>query len=85
VTGWILTYASESRADVRGKANYEEGIWTLEIGRRLRTDDLLHDVQFDPQSGRQYVFTLAVMDNSETDHRGSQPQILVFDPPAEER
>ena len=74
-----------SRADVRGKALYEDGIWTLELGRRLNTTDALHDVTFDPGSGREYVFTVAVMDNSDREQRGSSAQILVFDPPAEER
>jgi hypothetical protein len=80
VPGWILTYPNGSRADVHGKAQYAEGVWTLEIGRRLDTGDPLHDVIFQPASGRKYVFTLAVMDNSQAEHLGSEPQTLTFDP-----
>jgi len=82
VTGWLLNYPEESRADVHGKAGYDEdmGIWTLEIGRRLKTADAVHDVTFDPSSGKSYTFTVAVMDNSGDEHIGSEPQTLVFDP-----
>jgi hypothetical protein len=80
VSGWILTYPHGSRADVHGKAQFDDGIWTLELGRRLDTGDAIHDVAFEPTAGRKYVFTVAVMDNSEADHLGSEPQTLVFDP-----
>jgi hypothetical protein len=80
VCGWILTYSQGSRADVHGKAQYDDGVWTLELGRRLDTGDGIHDVIFTSDSGRSYVFTLAVMNNSETEHLGSEPQTLVFDP-----
>ncbi len=85
VAGWILTYPTESRADVHGRAGYEDGIWTLEIGRRLNTGDPLHDVIFEPDSQGGVVFTMAVMDNSGEEHLGSEPQVLVFDPKPEEK
>ena len=85
VAGWYLTYPSDSRADIYGKAGYEEGVWILEIGRLLDTRNPLHDVIFDPHSGRRYVFTLAVADFTMNEHLGSEPQILVFDPPPEGR
>jgi hypothetical protein len=80
VPGWILTYPHGSRGDVHGKAQYDSGVWTLELGRRLDSGDRIHDVIFQPSSGRKYVFALAVMDNSEAEHLGSEPQTLTFDP-----
>jgi hypothetical protein len=85
VSGYILTYPSGSRGDVHGKAGYEGRVWILEIGRLLDTGDPLHDVIFDPDSGREYTFTIAVADYTMRQHLGSAPQILVFDPPPERR
>jgi hypothetical protein len=80
VGGWLLTFPSGSRADVHAKAGNDLGVWTLEIGRRLNTGDGIHDVIFRPDSGREYVFTVAVMNNSNVEQRGSEPQVLVFEP-----
>ncbi len=80
VNGWLLTYPRGDRADVHGKALFESGRWTLEIGRRLNTGNPQYDVIFKPEEGGSYVFTIAVMDNSGTVHLGSEPQRLVFDP-----
>ena len=35
---------------------------------------------FSPDSGATYAFTVAVMNNSSVEQRGSEPQIMVFDP-----
>ncbi len=85
--GYVLTYPSGSWADVHGKGNWDRpeqasptGVWTLEIGRRLNTFDPIHDVIFSPDSSKTYAFTLATMDNSGVEQRGSEPQLLVFDP-----
>lgn len=80
VNGWLLTYPRGDRSDVHGKAGYELGVWTLEVGRRLNTGNPGYDVIFHPEEGRAYIFTIAVMDNSGTVHLGSEPQRLVFDP-----
>jgi hypothetical protein len=80
VPGWLLNYPTGSRSDIHGKALSEDQVYSLEFGRALNTGDLVHDVIFKPETGRKYVFTVAVMDNSGTIHKGSQPQILVFDP-----
>jgi hypothetical protein len=87
VPGYVLTYPSGSWADVHGKANWDRpeqtsptGVWTLELGRRLDTLDPIHDVIFQPDSSKTYSFTVAIMDNSGVEQRGSEPQLLVFDP-----
>jgi hypothetical protein len=80
VPGFLLTYPSESRADVRGKGAHDEEVrvWTLEIARKLTTGDPEHDVVFDPVPGKQYPFTIAIFNASLEDHWGSEPQMLVF-------
>ncbi len=82
--GYVLTYPTGSRADVRGKGNYneDEGVWTLEIARLLDPGRaaLRDDVVFEPESGKVYYFTIAVFDASTEEHWGSEPQMLVFGP-----
>ncbi len=82
VPGYVLTYPSGSREDVRAKGGHDEemGVWTLEVARRLDTGDPQRDVTFLPESGRDYVFTIAVFDADIRDHWGSEPQILRFGP-----
>jgi len=82
VPGYVLTYPSESRADVRASGGHEEEahVWTLEVARRLNTGDPDHDVIFEPESGRLYYFTIAVFDADVRNHWGSEPQILRFGP-----
>ena len=43
---------SGSRADVRAKGNWQEGVWTIEFTRALDTDNQ-DDVQFEP--GKKYL------------------------------
>lgn len=78
--GYILTYPTDSRADIHGKGEWEDGIWTLEIGRPLATRDPNNDAVFLPEAGFEVVFTLAIMDNTGIEHWGSEPQILRFGP-----
>jgi hypothetical protein len=80
VPGYWLTYPTDSRADVRGKATFDEdrGVWTLEVARRLRTPDPEHDVTFNPDDGKSYTFTVAVFDASTRRHWGSEPIVLRF-------
>lgn len=83
VAGYMLTYPSESRADVRGKGLFGEdlGIWTLELSRPLDTEhEQADDVIFEPEAGKQYCFTISVFDASTMGHWGSEPQVLVFGP-----
>lgn len=82
VTAFYYTYPTESRADVRGKAVFDQkaGVWTLEVGRPLRTSDTINDVQFTGAAGSEFVFTLAIANNSADRHWGSGPQVLRFGP-----
>ncbi|MBU1700513.1 MAG: hypothetical protein KJ970_02900 [Candidatus Eisenbacteria bacterium] len=80
VPGWILTYPEDSRADIHGSGQWDEGVWTLEIARKLQTQDPNNDFQFLAQEGFEVTFTLALMNNSGTAHWGSEPQILRFNP-----
>ncbi len=80
VSGYYFSYPDGSRADIRGKAQWNERdlTWTLEIGRALSTGDRFNDVIFEGRPGEEIVFTVCMMDNSTEDHRGSAPQILRF-------
>lgn len=80
VTGYWYTYPSGSRADIRGSAALDLGVWTLEVGRALNTRDPANDVIFTGNPGDEVVFTVAVFDNSGTVHYGSGPQRLKFGP-----
>jgi hypothetical protein len=48
-----------SRADVRAKGVWSGGLWTVEFARNLNTghDD---DLQFDPASGKSYLFGISI-------------------------
>jgi hypothetical protein len=61
IPGYILEKPVGSRGDIEARGVWEDGIWSLEIKRKLNTghDD---DVQFD--TTRTYRFGVAVMDNS---------------------
>ncbi len=91
VSGYYYTYPTEtsSRADVRGKALWSAGIWTLEVGRHLNTGDAINDRIFAWDKGpdatgpdsvaiHDVYFTVATFDNSSSVHWGSAPQILRF-------
>ncbi|MFQ5887704.1 MAG: ethylbenzene dehydrogenase-related protein, partial [Candidatus Hydrothermarchaeales archaeon] len=61
IPGYILEKVSGSRGDMEAKGVWEDGVWSLELKRKLNTghDD---DVQFDV--ARTYRFGIAVMDNT---------------------
>ena len=66
---------------MHGKAQYDERRLDARARAPARHAAIaIHDVIFQPASGRKYVFTVAVMDNSEAEHLGSEPQTLTFDP-----
>ncbi len=78
--GYWLTYPSESRADVRGQGNFDDdnGIWVLEIARKLNTNYPNQDVIFDPDSGERYAFTVSLFNGTTEEHWGSETQYLTF-------
>jgi hypothetical protein len=81
VPGFSLTYPEGSRADIHGAGQWENGFWTLEVARFLRTGDSNNDIQFTAEAGLEIQFALALMDNSGGEaHWGSQPQTLRFGP-----
>lgn len=64
VPGWRLARPNGSRGDIDAAAKHdkEEGLWTLELSRKLITNDPEHDVQFDDLS-KTYYFGIAVWEN----------------------
>jgi hypothetical protein len=59
-------------ADIRGRASWSDGYWTLELRRPLRTSHK-RDVQLDP-STKNYSFGLAVWDGA----TGDQHQVATI-------
>ena len=58
------------RADILARNHYENGMWTLEVMRSLKTEGEnaeTQDVQF-TDMGKSYPFGLAVFDNSQINH-----------------
>ena len=58
------------RADILARNHYENGMWTLEVVRSLKTEGEnveTQDVQFTDMS-KTYPFGLAVFDNSQINH-----------------
>ena len=64
IPGWLLAKPNGSRGDIDAVAKYDKakGQWTLELSRKLVTDDPGHDVQFDDLS-KTYHFGIAVWEN----------------------
>lgn len=67
---------TEMRGHVEGVGRYANGLWTLELRRRLRTDDP-DDVQFDPQGKAEHFLGIVVFDAS-VYHNYSDVLRLVF-------
>jgi hypothetical protein len=76
VPAYVVKYPTGSRGDVKAKGEWDEGRWSVEMRRAMRTGQPDEDVAFYP--GRSYNFTVAVMNGSKTIHSGSVPLILKF-------
>ncbi|MCZ7380818.1 MAG: ethylbenzene dehydrogenase-related protein, partial [Candidatus Methanoperedens sp.] len=66
IAGIIVRPPTGDRADIKGKAVYKDGMWTLEYGRKLTTGSKF-DVQFTDLK-KEYSFGTAVFDNAQTRH-----------------
>lgn len=58
------------RADILARNHYENGMWTLEVMRSLKTEGEnveTQDVQFTDMS-KTYPFGISVFDNSQINH-----------------
>ncbi len=56
-----------SRGDITGKAEWKDGKYTLEFGRKLDTGDTERDVQF-KDLAKTYFFGVATFDNTQIRH-----------------
>ena len=66
VAGIIVSHFQGDRGDITGKGVWKNGVWTLEIARKLVTGSRF-DVQFDDLS-KGYFFGVAVFDNAQVRH-----------------
>lgn len=62
IPSWILSKFSGSMADIKAKAQYAGGRWSVMLQRKLETGDKENDVQLDTR--RDFVVGIAVFDNS---------------------
>ncbi len=78
VPSWILSKYSGSMADVKAKAKWANGQWTVMLQRKLETSDKENDVQFDTR--KDFNFGLAIFNNSSRHNSyNSGPMKLKFD------
>ena len=79
IPGYILARPNGSRGEIDAKGVWKDGRWALEIGRKLITEDNVHDVQFDDLK-KTYYFGIAVFDNDGTNvhTRALDPIGLMF-------
>lgn len=66
IPGAIAKKISGDPADISAKGKWENGMWTLEIQRKLKTPSD-KDIQFDDLT-KQYTFAMAGFDNSQIGH-----------------
>lgn len=77
VAGIIAAPFVGDRGDITAKASWNNGAWTLEFSRKLKTGGP-YDVQFDDLS-KQYAFGVAVFDNAQVRHAfATAPYKLTF-------
>lgn len=77
VAGIIIAPFVGDRGDIKSKAVWSKGVWTLEFSRKLKTVSP-NDVQFDDM-GKAYAFGVAVFDNAQVRHAfAAAPNHLKF-------
>lgn len=71
VIGGIVAKAAQgNRGDISAKGVWNEGVWTLEVKRKLVTEhdnSATQDIQFS-DLGKEYLFGITVFDNSQINH-----------------
>ncbi len=81
VPGIEIAPLAGGRADILARNHYENGVWTLEVMRALKTEGEnadSQDVQF-TETNKSYPFGIAVFDNSQINHLyHEQPLFLQF-------
>lgn len=66
IPGIISKQITGDPADIKAKGKWENGVWTLEISRKLKTESE-KDVQFTDLT-KNYAFGVAAFDNSQIGH-----------------
>ncbi|MCO1600538.1 ethylbenzene dehydrogenase-related protein [Desulfosporosinus nitroreducens] len=66
IPGPIAKQITGDPADIKAKGKWENGVWTLEISRKLKTTSD-KDIQFDDLA-KTYSFAIAAFDNSQIGH-----------------
>jgi hypothetical protein len=56
---YLVVEPEGSRADVKAKGNWNNGVWTIEFSRKLNTGNS-DDLQLDPSSGKKYLFGVSI-------------------------
>jgi hypothetical protein len=59
ISQYSIVNPEGSRADIRAKGTWKNGVWTIEFGRKLRTGNA-DDLQLDPASGKKYLFGVSI-------------------------
>ena len=70
IPGIVVSPFQGSRGDITAKANWKDGVWTIELQRKLKTTGEnadTQDIQF-TDMGKSYPFGVAVFDNSQINH-----------------
>jgi len=70
IPGITIAPMQGGRADILARNHYENGVWTLEVMRALKTegkDAETQDVQF-TDMGKSFPFGIAVFDNTQINH-----------------
>ncbi len=66
IPGPIAKQITGDPADIKAKGKWENGVWTIEVSRKLKTTSA-KDVQFDDLA-KTYAFAVAGFDNSQIGH-----------------